>query len=434
MKKQFYVNKKSQLRSLVKRLNLLLKQQNNLKENQLENLVLKIKELIKELLHLFSRRELKRVLGAAAILIGMSFTNPVKAQVFANPVENPFGLVNILGVSAPTFADLDGDGDIDLLAGDDNGRLQYFENIGTETAPQFGPPQESAFGLSISLFKVFPVFVDLDADGDYDIISGNITYGSFRYYQNTGTITEPHFTTPQFNPFGLVNLLDYAHPSVADIDNDGDFDLIVGDYNGLQFFENIGTINDPLFATVQPFAFGIISTGLYLASPTFTDLDNDGDFDLLIGDYFAALQYYENLGTPTNPQFASAQENPFGLSSTNNFAYPAFADLDNDGDMDLLVGEFPGSMQYFENTITVGIAEIERLNLDLYPNPVRNILNLEVEEQIDRIEIMDVTGKQIITLKNPGKQISFSDLQPGMYMLKITSVDGNYTVKKIQKQ
>jgi len=447
MKKQLLSTKKNQLKTRVKQLNFLLKKESLETESKIKNLVLEIRNLIRELSYLFSRRALKRMLGAAAILIGLGFANRANAQSFAPPQVNPFGLDSINGyLAAPAFADLDGDGDLDLLVGEaynynsDNysSAMQYFENIGTAANPQFAAPQVNPFGLDSTNYFTLPAFADLDGDGDIDLLVGE-AYGVMQYFENVGSTTNPQFAEPLANPFGLDSTYILAFPSFADLDGDGDIDLLVGESEGaLQYFENTGTASSPQFAASVTNPFGLDSLDSYLAAPAFVDLDNDGDFDLFAGssDYIdgtGVLNYFENTGTSSNPQFASPQINPFGLVSTYQFSLPAVADIDDDGDFDLLVGEYVGAMQYFENIEIVGIAELDQLNLDIYPNPVRDVLNIKVETQIDRIEIFDISGKMINVYDKPGKRISLSDLQPGMYMLKITSVDGNFTAKKIQK-
>ena len=437
MKKQTYTQKRKRLKGLVKRLNFLLKQRNEETESRIENLVLKIRQLINELSHLFSRRALKRVLGTAALLIGFGLSNQAIAQSFAPPQVNPFGLDTIKGyISAPAFADLDGDGDLDLLVGesysanDYNTAMQYFENTGSATNPQFGAPIANPFGLDSVYLLAMPAFADLDNDGDIDLLVGEY-YGAMKYFENTGSQTDPQFAAPVVNPFGLDSTY-YAFPAFADLDGDGDIDLLVGElYGSMKYFENTGSASSPQFAAPQTNPFGLDST--LNAFPAFSDLDGDGDFDLLVGEYYGAMQYFENTGSSTAPQFASPQENPFGLVSTYVFALPAFADLDGDGDIDLLVGEYYGAMQYYENTVVTGISKIDQLDLDIYPNPVKDVLTIDVADPLDRIEVSDITGKTIRVFENPTNQVLLSDLKPGMYLLKITSTDGSFAVKKIQK-
>jgi len=62
------------------------------------------------------------------------------------------------------------------------------------------------------------------------------------------------------------------------------------------------------------------------------------------------MQFYENTGTITAPLFAPPQQDPFGLIPVQQYAWPAFADIDNDGDPDLFEGVYYGNMLYYENT------------------------------------------------------------------------------------
>jgi len=70
----------------------------------------------------------------------------------------------------------------------------------------------------------------------------------------------------------------------------------------------------------------------------------------------------------------------------------------------------------------------------LFPNPVNNILHIDAEEEINKIEIFNVVGENVITVKNQVRQISLHQLNPGIYMVKVTSALGHFTTAKIQKQ
>src|SRR6188474_1085941 len=123
------------------------------------------------------------------------------------------------------------------------------------------------------------------------------------------------------------------------------------------------------------------------------------------------MQYFQNTGTAIIPLFAPPQENPFGLVSTYYNALPAFADLDADGDQDLLVGEYGGAMQYFEFDTVIGIADLsQNFNLKLFPNPVNNTLHIESEEEINKIEIFNTIGENVLTATDQLSEISLNHL------------------------
>ena len=293
MRPKNLVRKKMQLKRLAEKVQYLILYHCKEAGAPIEKLIRKIKRLVQELAGVLSHAALKKILGVPPVLIGISFSTQANAQLFDSPVANPFGLESTNVVAFPAFADLDGDGDQDLLVGEDYGVKKYFQNTGTPLNPQFAAPQVNPFGLSSTNYPAFPAFADLDGDGDMDLLVGEL-YGALKYFQNIGTPFNPDFAAPLTNPFGLD------------------------------------------------------STYIF-ALTAFADLDGDGDQDLLIGEYYGVLKYYQNTGTSLSPQFAAPQENPFGLESTNMVAAPAFADLDRDGDFDLLVGEYFGEMQYFQN-------------------------------------------------------------------------------------
>ena len=107
----------------------------------------------------------------------------------------------------PTLTDLDGDGDPDLVVGNDSGSLYYFENTGTSANPNFTERNGTANPLDSVTVGSFstPTFTDLDGDGDLDLIVGNGD-GDIAYFENTGTVTAPSFTqrTGAANPFDNI--------------------------------------------------------------------------------------------------------------------------------------------------------------------------------------------------------------------------------------
>ncbi len=144
-----------------------------------------------------------------------------------------------------------------------------------------------------------------------------------------------------------------------DLDGDGDFDAVVGNYWGtrLQYFENTGTSSNPGFVQVtgaaNPFYHIDVGSRLgYRSSPELVDLDGDGDLDTVVGNSPGTLLYFENTGSSTSPSFieASGAANPFSGIDVASNGTPELVDLDGDGDLDAVVGESSGSLLYFENT------------------------------------------------------------------------------------
>ena len=164
---------------------------------------------------------------------------------------NPLDSVTVGSFSTPTFTDLDGDGDHDLIVGNEDGDIAYFEYTGTVTAPSFTQrtgttnPFDNITKGSWSTVTL----ADLDGDGDLDLAVGN-NDGDVHYYENTGTSANPSFTqrADAANPLNNINAGSYNSPIFVDFDDDNDPDLVIGNQTGIIFyFENTGTTTAPSF-------------------------------------------------------------------------------------------------------------------------------------------------------------------------------------------
>ena len=260
------------------------------------------------------------------------------------------------------FADMDDDDDLDVFSGEYGGSVYYSKNTGSKSKPSFTRQSGSASlldNLDVGN-SARPAAVDINGDGLIDIFVGNSRAG-IRYFKNTGTMREPKLTeqSGDQNPLGEGDFQGYTSPAFVDIDKDGDKDVFVGQSNGyIKYFANIGTATQAIFEerTGIDNPLNNVNVGS-VASPVFTDMDRDGDYDVVIGESLGELKLYINTGSSTTPHFVlhSATPFPFNAASLGKVPAPAFADIDNDRDADLFVGSNDSNILYFRNLSNLGI-------------------------------------------------------------------------------
>ncbi|KAH8044927.1 hypothetical protein JL721_12731 [Aureococcus anophagefferens] len=268
---------------------------------------------------------------------------------------NPFDGIDVGYNSAFALADLDGDGDLDLVLGEEDGVLNYYETVGSAASPDYAPVTGAVSpfdGIDVGS-RSKPALADLDGDGDLDLVVGEV-YGFLYYYENVGSAASPTYAarTGSANPFDGIDVSYYSAPAFADLDGDGDLDLVVGEnYGVLFYYANVGNATAPSYEAVPGTASPFDGIGVgWSSAPAFADLDGDGDLDLVVGEYWGGLYYYENFGSAASPTYAArtGTANPFdGIDVSGST--PALADLDGDGDLDLVVGEDNGALNYYEN-------------------------------------------------------------------------------------
>ena len=289
--------------------------------------------------------------------------------------DNPFHGIDADDESGPTFADLDNDGDFDLVVGSQFGLVNFYRNTGSETDPVFVQQTGAAnpfAGIDVSNVggRAKPVLTDIDGDLDLDLVVGR-NDGTISFYRNTGSASAPLFVaqTGAGNPFAAIDIpgdpVDgWAAPSFGDLDHDGDLDLVVGGQPGkFTYFRNDGTANAAVFVEQTGSANPLNGHDAgFVATPFLADVDGDGDLDVVSGKSSGqGLNYYENTGTAVAPVFVKRDgadnpfNGPFSPSIEIGLRAPSLVDLDGDGDLDLAFGQSNGTIAYVDNT-TFGTA------------------------------------------------------------------------------
>ena len=273
-------------------------------------------------------------------------TNPFYELV----TENFLGALDLFSNVIPSFVDINNDGNLDFFVGQDyttetiptQGRIFYFSNNNLEELTYTLEDSEflgSEVGLSLS-----PEFIDIDDDDDYDLFIGEYN-GKINFYKNDGNPS-----TPTYLDMGYLNDIDlgfFSIPEFCDIDNDSDYDLFVGNYNGqIYFYENIGDNQNHNFIE-SPFNINL-DLDLSRSAPRFIDLDSDDDFDLVVGTSTNGVDIYWNIGNPNQSEFI--QDTCLDVPYFGNDIKPSFSDINNNGTLDLILGLSTGGFLHYEMT------------------------------------------------------------------------------------
>lgn len=279
--------------------------------------------------------------------------------------------------------DLNGDGVKDLIAGDGvETKLYSFINGGAKDSSHIisstigFPPQDPFNAIIYGL----PFSLDVDNDGKNDLV---VSVAQDRlediegiwYYKNTGTNSSPVFSlqTKGFLQSEMINVGIQSKPVFFDYNSDSLLDIVIGNFGYFQnlgttwnnsvytsqlaLYENIGTKDEAAFKLVDTNFANLPSYNLNTAQntrawsyhPTFGDLDNDGDQDMIIGDHRGKIHYFINQPVGGKAIFHLSTAELDGID-VGDFSTPQLFDIDDDGILDLIIGEAFGNLNYYRNT------------------------------------------------------------------------------------
>ena len=347
----------------------------------------------------------------------------VRSRFFANIDEG--------SDSAPVLFDVDSDGDLDLLVGNsidpgdpNTASVRWFENIGNASQPLFQDMGKLALEPD---FGITPTLADLNNDGSADMITGSFG-GAMTVYWNDHSGDAFSFSRVEPDFLDIPSGGSSA-PHLADMDADGDADLLVGQSNGaLTYFENRGSALQPEFSLITS-SYEDIDVGRRSA-PITADVDEDGDLDLIVGSDLNGLFTYENIGTPQVAEFVPANWLDIG---TQRRMVPAWGDLNGDSKPELMIGLLNGGVLYFENqsgpvSLDPEVSEPVE-GVELFPNPVKDVVQIQIKgtgHQHVEVGLFNLLGQRVgewyheSTMDDPW--IDVLDLSPyaaGAYLLQI---------------
>ncbi|UOQ99342.1 T9SS type A sorting domain-containing protein [Hymenobacter sp. 5317J-9] len=320
--------------------------------------------------------------------------------------------------STPTAGDLDNDGLVELLVGQGDGTIMLYEQAAANSFTlNTGVLLKNADGtaLDVGLYAK-PTVADLDGDGLLELLVGEDTGNVLRYEQlaTSGANALLFSKTTLFtNPFGTAtssapNGGSYARPTVADLDNNGLLDILVGSNDGTlrryeQALPNGSTTADFTAWGQLKLANGTVIDAGDVDKPLLTDYNGDGYLDMLVGTKAGTVMLYTqsglnavtfNAGTNLTTDGTSAGLINLGATGTNpsnvgGYAAPAVTDMDGDGLLDLFLGNGNGTIFRYEQTQSattpslVAPLPVQLISFEGAAVPAGNRLNWATAQEIN---------------------------------------------------
>ena len=357
--------------------------------------------------------------------------------------------------ASPVFADIDGDGDQDLLVGNAGIRgetgyrasINLFENKGNSTFELLNLDYLN-IAKNQQLFEIKPFISDLNGDGvdDFGFISNSFTGVNIRYFPNRaakGKAFDLRVAEAVILP-EVKYLSNGDSPLFFDLNKDGLKDLLLGKGSGrLEFHKNTGTKEKPIY-TLDNEELGGISSDYTIGSLSLTaaDLNGDGKEELITGGRDGYLRIYKNV-IDQNPKKFMADSSQIFDDFNDKYSKiqiagglsVGVANLDNDYVPDILVGTNAGGLKVLKNTSKFIITATEEpINSLIYPNPTNRYLYIKNLYNAD-YEIVNSMGIKVLSQKNqkPNQEVIFDlGLQnDGIYFLKIMAEGKETQVNKV---
>jgi hypothetical protein len=259
--------------------------------------------------------------------------------------------------------------------------MTLLENVGTLSHPSFEYITNDYAGTdSLQMNGLYPCMGDLDGDGDVDMICG-MQNGTLSYFENKGGVGNAVLWAPPVDSFFYLNTGSRSAPQLVDLDRDLDLDLVVGNGNATIFYyENTGTATNPVFSS-SPVTSNLGGYTLSSNSGDFMPFvyDNNGSYELFISHWVGGnIIHLGNIDGNILGTYDTLTENYNDFYHGWNMHF-SMADLNNDNKLDYILGTGRGGLIFLEEKdtlITTVKVETKQKVVHLYPNPTQEALNI----------------------------------------------------------
>lgn len=330
--------------------------------------------------------------------------------------------------------------------------IALYENIGTPTEPIFKLITEDFANISqYKLLSIYPTFGDIDGDGDIDMIIGSKD-GEIWFFENKSNNSQSMDLVLADSNYFQINAGTYTTPQLFDLNNNGKLDLIIGNRAGdLVYYQNNGSKIHPQFDFVTN-KLGQVSTAdlnysYYGHSVPCFYRNIDGKTKLFTGSNKGWLLHFSDIDNNLEGEFTlkdtifTVKENKKRIIDEGVFTAPFIADINNDGYIDMIVGNFCGGLSFYKGIYppadTVSISDFfpEDIKPIVLPNPFIESFSIKFNTKIEKINVLllNVVGQKVLKINSENVnylEISeVANLPKGLYFLHLEILQGGQIAK-----
>ena len=254
-----------------------------------------------------------------------------------------------------------------------------------------------------------------DASGNLHLFTNNAVLGGFA----TFFLTNPNYLG--------INVGSNATPQFIDVDRDGQIDILIGERNGnLNYYRNNGNFTYS-FITANFGGVNVKKVNTFAGYSVPYLFDNGNGYELLVGSWSGYIYHYNNIDGNLNGNFTLVDSMYQNIYEPTR-CFPAINDVDGDGKFDLVVGNACGGVVlYTQNSILSAQIINSDFNFDIAPNPIAEEMQISLSD-LDlhnkyQVQIFDLMGRVVFSdvIKTKITNLNLNNLKSGAYICCVSS-------------